>query len=191
MKTLILCGLISISINTYSQATYSYEPSKENPYGKLHPDAPMAVADFEPLIGKSECLSESRKQDGTWNDPVDMLWTFKYIMNGNGVQDETLKANGAHSGSIRQYIADSARWYVHYYSNSAPSTTLPVWEGNREEGKIVLYRDQKAPNGTDGYFRLTFSDFTDQGYKWEGAWVSKDESVVFPTWRITCKKIER
>jgi len=190
MKIFITAFLTCLPMAIYCQGSYDYEPSKEYPYGQPHPDAPTAVADFEPMIGKSECKSESRKQDGTWNEPVDMYWTFKYILNGHGVQDETLKADGRHSGSIRQYIADSARWYVHYYSNGSPSIVLPVWEGNKEEGKIVLYRDQKAPNGTDGYYRLTFSDFTEKGYNWVGAWVSKDESVVYPTWKISCTKLE-
>ncbi|MEO0572477.1 MAG: nuclear transport factor 2 family protein, partial [Bacteroidota bacterium] len=127
--------------------------------------------------------------DRTWAEPVDMLWRFKYIMDGMGIQDETLKADGKHSGSIRQFIPDSTRWYVHYYNSGTPTTLLPVWEGNKnEEDKIVLYREQKAPNGMDGFYRLSFYDMTEEGYKWVGEWVNSTESVVFPTWKIDCKK---
>ncbi len=78
-------------------------------------------------------------------------------MNGMAVQDETWKVDGTHSGSIRQYNADSSRWYVHYYSASSAVNTLPAWEGNKNEnGKIILYRKQRAPNGMDGYYLSTY-----------------------------------
>ena len=120
-----------------------------------------------------------------------MYWTFKYIMNGWGVQDETLKADGINSGSIRQYNSDSTRWYVHYYSNSGASPVLPAWEGNlsTEQDKIVLYREQQAPNGMDGFFKITFYDFTDEGHKWLGEWVDPSEQFSFPTWKIECKRM--
>ncbi|MCB0427789.1 MAG: DUF4440 domain-containing protein [Mangrovimonas sp.] len=170
-------------------AQYDFEPSSEFPFGRANPNAPEQVKDFQPMIGECHCKSETRKQDGSWNEPVDMTWTFKYIMNGWAVQDETLKVDGAHSGSIRQYIADSVKWYVHYYASKSPSTSLPTWEGTKKDnGKIVLYRDQKAPNGMDGFYRLTFYDMNESGYKWVGEWVSKDENVVYPTWKIDCEK---
>jgi hypothetical protein len=54
---------------------------------------------------------------------------------------------------------------------------------------MTLYKPQKATNGFDGYSRLTFYDISDSGYKWRGEWVSEDESVVFPFWKIDCKKL--
>ena len=118
-----------------------------------------------------------------------MAWRFKYIMNGMAVQDETLKVDGKHSGSIRQYSADSARWYVHYYSSGVVVPSLGTWEGNmQKDGKIVLYRDQTAPNGMEGYYRLTFYDIAKDGFKWIGEWVDKTEKITFPTWKIDCKK---
>jgi len=186
MKTTFILVIIFVSSIGFSQNTYDYAPSKKYPFGRPHPDAPQQIKDYAPMIGTTKCQSFSKNPDGTWAEPVDMLWTFKYIMNGMGVQDETLKSDGTHSGSIRQYSADSSRWYVHYYTNRRVSTVLSVWEGNLEDGKIILYKDQPAPNGTEGYFRLTFSDITDDSYKWIGEWVDKSETVVFPTWRIEC-----
>lgn len=172
-----------------STAQYNYEPTSEQPFGLLNPEAPQQVKDFEPMIGECDCISTSRKADGSWNEEENMLWRFKYIMNGTAIQDETLKEDGSHSGSIRQFIADSSKWYVHWYSTKTPSTTLPTWEGNKtEDGKIVLYKEQKAPNGYDGYFRLTFYNMSELGYKWIGEWVSKDETIVYPTWKIECTK---
>lgn len=166
---------------------YEFEPSPEHPYGLPNPNAPRELMDFAPMIGECDCKSQMRKPDQTWAEPESMIWRFKYIMNGMAVQDETLKQGGTYSGSIRQFIADSTRWYVHYYSNPLASPSLPTWEGNKtEEGNIVLYREQKAPNGMDGFYRLTFYEIDDSGFKWIGEWVDKTESVVFPTWKIDC-----
>ena len=113
----ILLTIFSICLVNIAFSQYEYEPSNENPYGLPNPDAPKELLDFAPLIGECNCKSVSRNADQTWAEPVDMIWRWKYIMNGMGVQDETLKADGKHSGSIRQFIADSTKWYVHYYSS--------------------------------------------------------------------------
>ncbi|GAB5565656.1 MAG: hypothetical protein Wins2KO_27190 [Winogradskyella sp.] len=179
-----LCSSFGFSQNDYSV-------SETNPYGLPNPEAPEEIKDFQPLMGKCNCRSISRNQDQSWADAVDMTWEWKYIMNGMAVQDETLKADGKHSGSIRQFIADSSKWYVHYYSSGTPTTTLPTWEGNKkDDGNIVLYRDQKAPNGMEGYYRLTFYDINKSGYKWIGEWVDKTEKIVYPTWKIECNRNE-
>jgi ketosteroid isomerase-like protein len=176
-----------ISFFTYSQ--FDYEPSILHPYGLPNPNAPHQLLDFAPLIGECDCESLSRKADQSWAEPVKMIWRFKYIMNGMGVQDETLKADGRHSGSIRQFIPDSTSWYVHYYSSEAPSTILPTWEGvKNEEGDIVLYNEQKAPNGMEGFYKITFSNMDENGFTWLGEWVSKDESFSYQTWKIECVK---
>jgi ketosteroid isomerase-like protein len=172
----------------YSQS-YDYEPSAEHPFGLPNPEAPPQIVDFSPIIGECDCQSVRRNPDQSWGEPVKMTWRFKYIMNGMAVQDETLKADGIHSGSIRQFNVDSSRWYVHYYTSGSASSTLRAWEGNKnEQGDIVLYNEQKAPNGMDGFFKITFSEMSGTGFKWLGEWVSKDESISFPTWKIDCIK---
>jgi len=193
MKNLLTFTLMILSsvfaLAQSADQLYSYEPSDEYPFGQVNPDAPKQTADFAGLIGTCACKSISRIDRNTWADTTSMLWTWKYIMNGWGVQDETLKADGKHSGSIRQFIADSSRWFVHYYSSNGPTSTLPTWEGNKKEnGDIILFKDQTAPNGTAGWFRLTFSNISDKGYNWIGEWTSKDESFVYPTWKIFCKR---
>ena len=186
MKSLITL-LFFVSLYSFSQNDYSV--SETNPFGLPNPAAPEQIKDYQSIIGKCHCKSYSKKQDQTWDDPVDMTWEWKYKMNGMAVQDETIKADGKHSGSIRQFIADSSKWYVHYYSTGAPTTKLPTWEGGKtEDGRIVLYRDQKAPNGTEGFFRLTFYDINASGYKWIGEWTDKSEKITFATWKIDCKR---
>ncbi|MDU8885960.1 hypothetical protein RXV94_07290 [Yeosuana sp. MJ-SS3] len=189
MKKIILALALLLSSFT-TNAQYSYEPTEEFPFGRPNPEAPEQIKDFDPLIGVCNCKSTARNQDGTWGETIDMLWKFKYIANGMIVQDETLKSDGTHSGSIRQFSADSSKWYVHYYTTKGIPKTLPAWEGNKVEDKIILYRNQNAPNGMEGFYRLTFYDISKAGYKWIGEWVSKDETIVYPTWKIECSKME-
>ncbi|WP_165395237.1 YybH family protein [Flagellimonas allohymeniacidonis] len=185
IANLLSCLLLPLLLS----AQFEYEPSPEHPFGLPNPKAPEALLDFAPMIGECECQSQTRNADQTWAEPVDMVWRFKYIMNGMGIQDETLKKDGTYSGSIRQFIPDSTRWFVHYYSYPRSSPSLPTWEGNKgKDGNIVLYREQRAPNGMDGFYRLTFYEIDEQGFKWLGEWVNTDESIVFPTWKIDCSK---
>ena len=136
-----------------SQISANYEPNTENPFGKINPIASKEVADFQPLIGTCDCISTTRNPDKSWAKFQKMIWTFKYIMNGMAVQDESIKEDGSHSGSIREFVADGSKWYVHWYSNTSASTSLPTWEGSKRGDSIVLYKPQKAPNG-----KKVFSD---------------------------------
>lgn len=186
MKTTLIIFLILCTTFCFGQ--YDYEVSETNPFGLPNPEAPEQIKDFNLMIGLCNCESTTRNQDGTWSTPEKITWEWKYIMNGTAVQDQTLKPDGSHSGSIRQFNKDSSRWYVHWFSTKTPSTKFPVWEGNKKNDNIVLYKEQKAPNGTDGYFRLTFYDISKTGYKWVGEWTNISEKVVFPTWKIDCKR---
>ncbi|MBT8275805.1 MAG: DUF4440 domain-containing protein [Bacteroidia bacterium] len=187
MKTLLyMCFAIISMMAANAQGTYSVSP--ENPYGKLNPEAPQELADFAPMIGTCDCISTLRNPDGTWQEPENIVWKWSYIMDGTAVQDETYKPDGSHAGSIRQFIADSSRWYVHFYSNKLPSPALPAWEGGKRGDSIVLYREQKAPNGMDGFYRVIFSNINEMSFDWLGEWVDTNESIRYPTWKISCKK---
>ncbi len=190
MRLLLLIIPLSAMLTSLNGQDYQYHITNEQPYGKLNPEAPEQLADYKELIGKNSCKSVSRIDQNTWADTVEMVWVFKYIMNGLGVQDETLKSDGLHSGSIRQYSVDSSKWYVHYYSNGGITPTLSAWEGNRDGNSIILYRDQAAPNGTPGYFKIRFYDIKKDSFNWAGAWVNKGETFVYPTWNIYCTKVE-
>ena len=47
---------------------------------------------------------------------------------------------------------------------------------------------QKAPNGLDGFFRITFNNISKKGFNWLGEWVDSAEKIKFPTWKIYCTK---
>lgn len=185
---LVICLVTAVQAQTHLES-FPYEVSDAHPHGLLNPEAPAEVADFAPLIGTCQCKSVSRIDQTTWADTTNMIWTWKYIMNGTAVQDETLKEDGSYAGSIRQFIADSSHWYVHYYSSSGPTPVLPAWEGNKVDDKIILYRDQTAPNGMEGFYKITFSDMTEEGFNWLGEWVSVGETFSYPTWYIFCRKL--
>lgn len=189
MKKLLLLACMSPAILLAQE--FSYGPTEENPFGSLNPNAPTQTADYAELIGSSRCRSVARVDQNTWADTVDMVWNFKYIMNGLAVQDESFKSDQQFSGSIRQYSEDSARWYVHYYSSvGAPSPVLPAWGGNREGDQFILYKEQTAPNGMEGFYKITFSNITEESFDWLGEWVNPTETFSYPTWRINCTKIE-
>jgi hypothetical protein len=190
MKALFLLVTLAISTNLLAQSEFQYEPSKEFPYGRPNPEAPKEIRDYQPMIGKCKCKSQSANPDGTWQDPVSMYWTFEYIGNGMAVQDKTLKSDGKHSGSIRQYDADSARWNVHYYSTGRSTAPLSYWTGNKEGEKIILFKPQTSPQGNAGFSRLTFYDIDEKGFEWIGEWVDTSQTIVFPFWKISCDKIE-
>ena len=171
-------------------AQYSYEPSAENPFGKRNPTAHERLDDFGQFIGEYTCISEARNANQEWLEPEEITWKWKYIMNGNAVQDETLKPDGSHSGSIRVFDADSLTWRVHYYTNKATPSVLSAWSGGVEGQDIVLYKKQVAPNGAPGFYRLTFSEISQEGFEWIGEWVNSEETIQFPTWKISCRRVK-
>ena len=186
MKYIRLLVLVA-SLSSFAQM--AYEPKPEFPYGRPNPEAPIEIKDFEGLIGSCNCMSQSRKPDGSWSEAIAMVWKWKYIMNGMAVQDETLKSDGNHSGSIRQFNTEKSKWYVHYYASNQAVDRLPTWEGTKkDDGTIVLYRNQPSPQGTPGFYRLTFYDINDMGYNWVGEWVDTTETTVYPTWKISCSR---
>lgn len=184
----ILLLIVTCSLSSILYPQYEYEPSSANPYGLPNPKASAEIKDYHNMIGICDCVSTKRNQDGAWGESVDMIWEFKYIMNGLAVQDQSLKQNGEHAGSIRQFIADSSRWYVHNYSSAKPSPKLGTWQGGKKGDDIVLHKSHEGPNGMDGNYRITFHDISEDGFNWIGEWVSIDESIIYPTWRIQCKK---
>ena len=183
----IILLLVSVSLLISQE---NQETSTKYPFGRLSPNAPHQVADYKLLIGTCDCESSKRKAGKSWEIPQKMTWTFKYIMNGTAVQDETIKEDGSHSGSIRQFVADSSKWYVHWYSSQKPKAKLSTWSGSNKGGDIVLKQNQKAPNGMDGFYRITFRNITSEGFDWTGAWINVTETIIYPTWKISCLKRE-
>ena len=165
-----------------------FEPSVTNPFGLPNPDALEGVRDFHPMIGICDCRSVQRNPDGSWQDTLDMIWKFKYIMNGFAVQDEVWRENDLYAGSIRMYHPDSAQWAVTFFSYPSVAWSPKTWHGGKSDTEIVLKAPQTAPNGMEGMSRLTFYDMTEKGFRWKGEWIKDDDSIVYPFWTIDCEK---
>ncbi|MGJ8662054.1 MAG: hypothetical protein ACSHWU_00320 [Marinicella sp.] len=180
----------STAYSLNSTVTYEYSANEAHPFGQYNPSAPAELLVFSPLIGQAHCQSVSRIDQNNWAEPVEMLWTFRYVLNGTAVQDDTLKSDHTHSGSIRQFNAESNKWHVYYYTSRAVPDELPVWTGGSQGGDLVFWRAQKAPNGMEGFYRLTFYDISEMGYKWMGVWVDQNKTIEYPTWKIACHKIK-
>ncbi len=188
-KSIFLSAIFCFNITAWSQESqYTYSVADSLPFGKINPNAPKQLSDYDELIGTCKCKSFIKQQDGTWAEPIDMQWTFKYIMNGMAVQDETLKSDGTHSGSIRQFNQDSLKWYVHYYTTKRATPKLNSWEGGRQGNEIILYTPQKAPNGMEGFYKIRFYEITKKGFKWIGAWTTPKEDFFYENWKISCIK---
>lgn len=186
-----LLTFLIVIFQVQAQSEFAYEPSASHPFGLPNPSAPENIKDWDELIGLCHCTSSTFQNDRTWSDPVNVKWRFKYIMNGTAVQDESLKSDGIHSGSIRQFNSANSSWNVHYYSSAQTPKDLQSWNGKREGDKIVLYDEQKAPNGMDGFYKISFTDISKKGFNWLGEWVNPDESVKFPLWKIKCTKVNQ
>jgi len=186
-KITLVLFLVLVSFLVHS-AAYKFTANDKLPFGQYNPAAPSEVNDFELLMGRAECLTSTRIDKDNWTTPVDMMWTFKYIMNGMAVQDEVLRSDGTHAGSIRQYNNETELWLVYFYSNTAFPDQLPTWVGGKEGADLVFSKAQQAPNGTDGKYRVKFFDITPSSYEWVGEWVDLTEQIVYPTRKISCKK---
>lgn len=184
--------LIILSQSAYGQVSLSdfkYEPNEAYPFGRPHPDAPEQIKDYQILIGLSDCKSLTRNNEGEWNkDSVDVIWRYKYIMNGMAVQDESLKADQIHTSSIRQFNQEAGKWYVTFFSSAAPSNSFTSWEGGMTGNEMILTKEQKAPNGMEGFYKITFYDISKNGFNWKGEWVDKQEKFTYPTWHMFCTK---
>ncbi len=189
MKSSLIFALVfmTFSLSAQHEDWQTFEPAISNPYGQPHPDAPEQIKDFHPMIGTCDCRSLQRNPDQSWQDTTDMVWTFKYILNGTAVQDLTWHEK-FYATSIRQVQPDSGVWVVTYNSSNFVSMSSKPWIGKKEGTDIVLKQPQKAPNGMDGTSRLTFTDINEKGFNWRGEWVNEEQGIVFPFWLIWCKK---
>jgi hypothetical protein len=187
MIVVFLCLSLSMAFGQ-SNIDMQYEATKKHPFGQANPVLGDASTNWSEMIGKCNCRSLRRNPDQSWADTTDMVWEFKYVMNGTAIQDISWLPNNTYTSSIRQYHADKREWYVTFFGSAGVSNQPRTWEGIRKDDQIVLFNDQTAPNGTEGKYKITFSEISDEEFNWNGTWVNMDESFEFLTWQIWCKK---
>jgi len=192
---IIIFFLITLSASSqndskFPESWFTNEPSTENPYGRSNASEVSQLNDYDQLIGVCSCRSTRLQQDGSWSKPVLLKWKWKYIMNGNGVQDEGWygdEKNVSYFTSIRLYDATKKHWYVTYF---APNQTKEpdTWTGGLVDKNIVLKGDIKTPSG-NVFSILTFSNISDKGFDWEGKILNSEEDTIGRSfWKITCEK---
>ncbi|NER13167.1 hypothetical protein GWK08_06935 [Leptobacterium flavescens] len=199
MKTYTLRFLLFLAVlpvgaqenDQFPDLWFSNEVSQEQPYGKLDLKATPQLADYNKLIGSCQCKSVRLQPDGKWSDSIALKWRWKYIMNGNAVQDEGWygdRDNPSYFTSVRVYDKKNERWYVTYFSpelNFKPDT----WIGRKENGNIVLEGTIKTTGG-ELTSLLTFSDISDSGFNWEARIINPDlPGGGYSFWKIFCKKL--
>lgn len=183
MKPLLCCLLLWIPT---AVADTSYEPDARHPFGRPNPSAPPELQEFSFIIGQNDCTEQRRKPGSDEWSHTERTWDGHYTMNGFAIFDTGHSSSSA-NGNMRIYDPVEGVWNVTFFSS--PAYSSGVWRGTRVGNSIVLKQAQKA-RGTDmdGWSRLTFSDITTTGFKWVGEWVSLDEKVVYPFWRISCAR---
>jgi len=192
----IILFLITISASSQNNSTFPEswsfnEPSEENPYGKSNANEVSQLNDYDKLIGVCSCESTRLQLDGKWSKPIALKWKWKYIMNGNGVQDEGWygdEKNVSYFTSVRVYDTVNKHWYVTYFSPNQANEP-DTWTGGIEGENVVLKGTIKTPTGKIPSL-LTFSNISKEGFNWEGKIFSSEEDTVGRSfWKISCKKI--
>ncbi|MEE9374281.1 MAG: hypothetical protein V3V00_14600 [Saprospiraceae bacterium] len=175
-----------------------YEVSQEFPYGKIHPQAPEAISDFDMLIGSSICKSSVLLQGGKWSGTFDIKWNWKYIMNGRAVQDEGWYHNQGketYFTSVRAYNPSQEHWYVSFFTPTM-QTTPRTWTGGRKKDAnnkdvIELIEKKTNANGDMIWNVLTFYDISDSAFHWKGEIANKTKKTEQTFWKIDCVKSEK
>lgn len=194
LTILITIGLIigcKEEKNQFSKKLNNNEPTKSHPFGKANENAPKEMKDFDLLIGDCTCKSVQYSAKGIPGDTIPLKWRWKYILNGNGVQDDGWYGNDTIQSaftSIRILNPQTKKWQVPFFT---PNMTRnpSIWNGGKEGDKIILRRPYKVQDSIEVVSTLTFSNISDQGFNWEGKsyFPAKKSSTVF--WRIWCKKM--
>lgn len=184
-----ICGTVFTAAGQNSSTvSRAYEPSEQYPFGRPNPKAPKELAQFAFMIGQCDCIDSIRLVPGNpkWT-VMKSTWDGKYTLNGTAIQDGGTNER-FNPLNIRVYDSKQKKWIVTYFST--PWYSSGVWKGKKEGNKMVMRKPTKSPNGMKGENRLTFYNINKNGFSWKGEFVSEDGTIVFPFWKITCKKIK-
>ena len=176
-----------VIVNTFDE----YEVSKQQPFGTANKNAPEEVKDFEKLIGICNCKSVQYRGNVP-GDTLDLKWRWKYILNGNAVQDDGWFGNEKGQSSftsIRILNPQTKQWQVPFFVPYM--TTEPqIWNGGKDGSNIVLRKPGAPQNGQEMESVLTFSEITDTGFNWTGKMVNIETNKESIFWKIWCVKEE-
>jgi hypothetical protein len=198
MKKIALCIIFVFAFLTsctkkekpnYNALT-NYESSEKYPYGKANENAHEDIKTFDQLIGLCNCKSLQYDRNGNPGDTTALKWRWKYILNGNGVQDDGWYGNDTLQSaftSIRIFNPQTKKWQVPFFTPNM--TRAPnIWIGGREGNNIILRRPYQIQDSIQVVSTLTFSNISSNGFNWEGKsfFPTRNTSNVF--WKIWCIK---
>lgn len=166
-----------------------YEPSEEYPFGRPNPDAHASLEEFAFIVGKFECSDRRRLNQTDWVEES-KIWLGKYYLNGHAIRDDTWRATGSTS-NIRVYDPETEEWVVTYFT-SGGAAVPPMWRGGSKEGPMTLRQPSTSPQGVEGVSRLRFTDVSDDGFEWEGAFVVAEgtpQEFVYVFWTSSCERV--
>ena len=171
----------SQTLEDYLKSIRQYEPSEEFPYGKINPEAPEQLNEFDFMVGVCDCTDSISQGPDKWLS-FPSIWSAKYFLNGHAIQDNNFNPKNPTS-NLRLYDKNTGEWKV-TFTASAQGYFSGVWTGKKENDEIILYQK----NGDDQpYSKLTFYDIGDKGYKWKSETVYPDgQSSV--GWKKICVK---
>lgn len=191
---LVSCFLVTIYSCAQKNDTYvtkldKYEVNKQQPFGMPNIKAPEEIKDFEKLIGICNCKSVQYRGNVP-GDTLDLKWRWKYILNGNAVQDDGWLGNEKGQSSftsIRILNPQTKQWQVPFfvpYMTSEPQ----IWNGGKDGEDIVLRKPEAAQNDQKMESVLTFSNISDKGFDWTGKMVNLETKTESVFWKIWCVK---
>lgn len=184
---LLLCtssGFAQSSLEQYYEQIKQYEPNAEFPFGRINPNAPAEVKQFEFMVGICECQDSVRTPDGSWLG-YPSIWEARYFLNGYAIQDKSFNPRSP-TTNLRLYDPNSGTWKVTYMTSQTGYFT-GVWEGKRDEDEFVLTQEQTTSQGQKVISKLTFFNISDDGYEWKSESVSADGSTRIG-WKKKCNK---
>ena len=117
------------SLEEYHKSIQQYEPSKENPFGQMNPNAPKELKEFDFMVGVCDCVDSIPQSGGKWIT-FPSIWQAKYFLNGYGIQDNNFNPQNPTS-NLRLFDKSTKQWKVTYVSG-AQNYFTGEWVGIKE-----------------------------------------------------------
>lgn len=146
----------------------------EQQFGKLNPNAPAALSQFEFLIGKWRCEARIKLPNGTWQT-LQATWLGRFILDGYAIADE-YRMTGT-SGelmvfglNVRAYDATKQIWNIKWLNALAGTwTDLGPEElgGVQFQGQSIIYAF-KEPVAAHAYTRVVYTNISETHFTWRG-----------------------
>lgn len=150
----------------------AYEPNVQHPYGRLNPDAPPAVSDYQFMVGDWSC-EERRRAGNDWTTQK-VTMTARHTLNGYGYWNRTVGPSGI-SSMLYDYDVSAGAWVI--VNANAPEHSHSIWQGHRE-GVARVARSKQVRDSRTVNLEIVFDETSDDSFHWrlqamtpEGAFV--------------------